>query len=272
MKHQIWSRQQSCALCTLWPTRHLWSLWEPSECRWGSLKVMKCRDEESEEWVKSIKTTWLLMCSFRFLLHILLSWGPAPCHTAAAWSCLRGDLHHPAVSRPLTLPACSGLLCLPGVQTLSVDTPVQRVRWRWDTETKCSVWASLTLLLFSWLAAPTPQTTGGAPSLWTARGRPAPTPRSGGLMCRPLPSWTLRQAVQVWRRWEHPHTPGMAVFFYMFDKPVCVLSQMYFYCWVEICTDDMDCAQRCAIICECIIVCLPQTVGVCVKLKLSFFS
>ncbi|XP_074552954.1 zona pellucida sperm-binding protein 4-like isoform X2 [Halichoeres trimaculatus] len=26
------------------------------------------------------------------------------------------------------------------------------------------------------------------------------------------------------------------------------LEEMYFYCWVEICTDDMDCAQRCAII------------------------
>ena len=25
---------------------------------------------------------------------------------------------------------------------------------------------------------------------------------------------------------------------------------MYFYCWVEICTDDIDCAQTCAIICE----------------------
>lgn len=25
---------------------------------------------------------------------------------------------------------------------------------------------------------------------------------------------------------------------------------MYFYCWVEICTDDVDCAQSCTIICE----------------------
>lgn len=25
---------------------------------------------------------------------------------------------------------------------------------------------------------------------------------------------------------------------------------MYFYCWVEICTEDIDCAQHCAIICE----------------------
>ncbi|XP_041813234.1 zona pellucida sperm-binding protein 4-like [Chelmon rostratus] len=28
------------------------------------------------------------------------------------------------------------------------------------------------------------------------------------------------------------------------------LEKMYFYCWVEICTNDVDCAQRCAIICE----------------------
>uniref|UniRef100_UPI0037E8590E zona pellucida sperm-binding protein 4-like n=1 Tax=Semicossyphus pulcher TaxID=241346 RepID=UPI0037E8590E len=26
------------------------------------------------------------------------------------------------------------------------------------------------------------------------------------------------------------------------------VEEMYFYCWVEICTDDIDCAQRCAII------------------------
>ncbi|XP_054463925.1 zona pellucida sperm-binding protein 4-like [Anoplopoma fimbria] len=26
------------------------------------------------------------------------------------------------------------------------------------------------------------------------------------------------------------------------------LEEMYFYCWVEICTDDIDCAQRCAIV------------------------
>lgn len=26
---------------------------------------------------------------------------------------------------------------------------------------------------------------------------------------------------------------------------------MYFYCWVEICTDDVECAQRCTLICEC---------------------
>lgn len=25
---------------------------------------------------------------------------------------------------------------------------------------------------------------------------------------------------------------------------------MYFYCWVEICTDNVDCTQSCAIICE----------------------
>lgn len=31
---------------------------------------------------------------------------------------------------------------------------------------------------------------------------------------------------------------------------------MYFYCWVEICTNDIDCAQRCAFICEYFAVCL----------------
>lgn len=37
-----------------------------------------------------------------------------------------------------------------------------------------------------------------------------------------------------------PHRPG-----YVFS-----LTQMYFYCWVEICTNDVDCAQRCTFICE----------------------
>lgn len=30
---------------------------------------------------------------------------------------------------------------------------------------------------------------------------------------------------------------------------------MYFYCWVEICTNHADCAQHCTIICECVAVC-----------------
>lgn len=30
---------------------------------------------------------------------------------------------------------------------------------------------------------------------------------------------------------------------------------MYFYCWVEICTNHTDCAQHCTIICECVAVC-----------------
>ncbi|KAF3846785.1 hypothetical protein F7725_003863 [Dissostichus mawsoni] len=48
--------------------------------------------------------------------------------------------------------------------------------------------------------------------------RPPPTPKSEGLMSRCLPSQTLTPAVP-----------------------------MYFFCWVEICTDDVDCAQKCAI-------------------------
>lgn len=73
-------------------------------------------------------------------------------------------------------------------------------------------------------------------------------------MSRPLPSWTPAQAIQVQRKYVSsdynisatqrfvfsPHRPG-----YVFS-----LTQMYFYCWVEICTNDVDCAQRCTFICE----------------------
>lgn len=38
-------------------------------------------------------------------------------------------------------------------------------------------------------------------SLWTNRGRPHPTHKSGGLMSRPLPSWTPAQAIQVQRKY-----------------------------------------------------------------------
>lgn len=48
-----------------------------------------------------------------------------------------------------------------------------------------------------WTDVPTLWTTWEALSLWTTRARPPPTPKSGGLMSRPLPSWTLTQAVQV---------------------------------------------------------------------------
>lgn len=49
---------------------------------------------------------------------------------------------------------------------------------------------------------------------------------------------------------------------------------MYFYCWVEICTNHVDCAQRCAIICEYIAVCFTlYTVCSVVKLfALSYHS
>lgn len=38
-------------------------------------------------------------------------------------------------------------------------------------------------------------------SLWTNRGRPHLTHKSGGLMLRPLPSWTPAQAIQVQRKY-----------------------------------------------------------------------
>lgn len=38
---------------------------------------------------------------------------------------------------------------------------------------------------------------------------------------------------------------------------------MYFYCWVEICTEDVDCAQHCTILCEYILFHLVCTVCMC---------
>ena len=63
-------------------------------------------------------------------------------------------------------------------------------------------WAADNVFFFftPWTDVPTLWTAWEALFLWTTRARPPPTPKSGGLMSRPLPSWTLIQAVQVQRK------------------------------------------------------------------------
>lgn len=140
----------------------------------------------------------------RWVLYLFPPWGPAAPDPVSAYACVCGGVNRSTLTWPQSLPACAGLLRLPCLQTLRMDTTLWWVRGRetqvflyWLKINHCLVVSlpsfSLTVVLTLW-------TTWGVLSQWTVRGGQPLTPRSGGLMSRPFPLWTLRRAIPVWRR------------------------------------------------------------------------